>query len=150
LYVSFMSAPLIQKYSPGGALLFERRLEGEQIERLTERSQTNRLFTTAKDGVDSRLMSFDPVVDPSNGNLLVFLVDGSIYVADQNGEKVSILSGSLDNKLNRFTPYMAGVGGRGEVIVVPFQYKRCYRLVPSGENADVQKVTNQARPSGKA
>ena len=138
LYVSFMLTPLIQKYSADGKLLFERRLEAPEIDRLMGAIQKERYISTRSDGVDARIVALDPVIDPLNGNIMVSLVDGSIYVADREGKKLAFLQ---PQKINRgdgsFYPFIAGAGANGEFMVTPFPPKRWYRLaMPNDKNSD--------------
>jgi DNA-binding beta-propeller fold protein YncE len=129
LYVSFMLTPLIQKYSPDGKLLFERRLESPEIDRLMEAIHQTRYISTKSDGVDARIIALDPVIDPANGNIMVPLVDGSIYVADREGNKLSLLRPKLIDRGNgNFHPFIAGLGANGELMATPFPPKRWYRL----------------------
>jgi hypothetical protein len=129
LYVSFMLTPLIQKYSPDGKLLFERRLAAPEIDRLLEAIQKKRHISTRSDGVDARIIALDPVIDPANGNIMVPLVDASIYVADREGNKVALLQPKGINRGDgSFYPFVAGLGAKGEFMVTPFPPKRWYRL----------------------
>jgi hypothetical protein len=129
LYVSFMLTPLIQKYSPDGKLLFERRLESPEIDRLMEAIHQTRYISTKSDGVDARIIALDPVIDPANGNIMVPLVDGSIYVADREGNKLSLLRPKLIDRGNgTFHPFIAGLGANGELMTTPFPPKHWYRL----------------------
>ena len=140
LYVSFMLTPLIQKYSPDGKLLFERRLESPEIDRLMEAIHQTRYISTKSDGVDARIIALDPVVDPANGNIMVPLVDGSIYVSDREGNKLSLLRPKLIDRGNgTFHPFIAGLGANGELMVTPFPPKRWYRLATAlnGKEAGV-------------
>lgn len=128
LYVSFMLEPIIQKYSPDGKLLFERRLESSHIDRLMEAIHKTKYISTKSDGVDVRIIALDPVIDPANGNIMVPLVDGSIYVADRQGNKVSLLRPKWTNRGN-FHIFVAGLGANGELLATPFPPRRWYRLV---------------------
>ena len=129
LYVSFMIVPLIQKYSPNGTLLFERRLEGSEIDQLSEAIHKRRYIATKVDGVDVRIIALDPVIDPANGNIMVPLVDGSIYVADRDSNKLSLLRPAWTNRGDgTFYPFIAGLGANGEFMVTPFPPKHWYRL----------------------
>ncbi len=128
VYVSFMLAPVIQKYDPTGRLLFERNLEGAEIEHLTRILLTDtpdKYLSISMDGFEERLIAVDPVVEPSSGNIYVVLVDGSVYVADKDGRRIRFLRPRTPGN---FTPYAAGLGANGEVLVVSFFYWRCYRL----------------------
>lgn len=129
LYVSFMITPLIQKYAPDGTLMFERRLEGPEIDRLMDAIQKRRYIATKSDGVDVRIIALDPVIDPANGNIMVPLVDGSIYVTDREGNKVSLLRPAWANRGDgTFRPFVAGLGANGEFMATPFPPRHWYRL----------------------
>ena len=129
LYVSFMLTPLIQKYSADGKLVFERRLQAPEIDRLMEAIQKQRFISTQSDGVDARIVALDPVIDPANGNIMVPLVDGSIYVADREGNKLTLLQPTgIDRGDGTFHPFIAGLGAKGELMTTPFPPKRWYRL----------------------
>lgn len=136
LYLSFMLTPLIQKYSPDGELLFERRLEAPEIDRLMEAIQKRRYISTRSDGVDARVVALDPVIDPANGNIMVPLVDGSIYVADREGNKLELLRPKWINRGDgTFYPFIAGLGANGELMATPFPPRRWYRLAMHNDNA---------------
>jgi hypothetical protein len=130
LYVSFTLTPLLQKYSPNGDLLFERRLEGPEIERLKTAVQKRKYITSPVEGpADGRIIALDPVIDPTTGNILVPLVDGSIYVADAEGKRVKFLRPHATQASQTFYPFVAGLGAKGEFLINPFPPKRWYRLV---------------------
>jgi outer membrane protein assembly factor BamB/peroxiredoxin len=136
LYVSFMLIPLIQKYSSDGKLLFERRLEAPEIDRLMENIQKRKYITANKDGADGRIIALDPVIEPATGNILVPLVDGSIYVADRDGNKLALLRPQLPQQANQtFYPFIAGLGAKGELLLTPFPPRRWYRLVMETSSA---------------
>lgn len=139
LYVSFMIVPLIQKYSPDGTLVFERRLEGLELDQLMEAIQKRRFIATKVDGVDVRIIALDPVIDPANGNIMVPLVDGSIYVADRDGNKLSLLRPAWTSRGDgTFYPFIAGLGANGEFMVTPFPPKHWYRLtMPSSKDVSI-------------
>lgn len=129
LYVSFMNTPLIRKYAPDGTLMFERRVEGPEIDGLLEAIQKRRYIATKIDGIDMRIIALDPVIDPVNGNIMVPLVDGSVYVADREGNRVSLLRPAWANRGDgTFRPFVAGLGANGEFMVTPFPPKHWYRL----------------------
>jgi hypothetical protein len=130
VYVSFMLTPLIQKYSPNGTLLFERPLEGPELDQLFEAIQKTKYIATRGDGADARIIALDPVIDPSNGNIMVPLVDGSIYVADREGRKINLLHPVLSSKGGGFFhPFVASLGANGELLVTQFPPRKWYRLV---------------------
>jgi peroxiredoxin/DNA-binding beta-propeller fold protein YncE len=132
LYVSFMLIPLIQKYSPQGKLLFEHKLEAPEIDQLMEKIQKRKYITGNRDGAEGRIIALDPVIEPATGNILVPLVDGSIYVADRDGNKLALLHPQWPEQATRtFYPYVAGLGAKGELLVTPFPPRRWYRLVTS-------------------
>jgi len=146
LYVSFMLTPLIQKYSPDGKLLFERRLESPEIDRLLEAIQKKRYISTKSDGVDARIIALDPVIDPANGNIMVPLVDASIYVADRDGNKLALLQPKGINRGDgSFYPFVAGLGAKGEFMVTPFPPKRWYRLAMANDKTSNVSATVAAR-----
>jgi hypothetical protein len=61
-----MLAPILQKYNPEGALLFERRLEGPEIDNLTRILVTDtpdKYISFGYDGLDARVIVLDPIVD---------------------------------------------------------------------------------------
>jgi outer membrane protein assembly factor BamB len=136
IYVSFLLAPLLQKYSPDGKLLFERTLEGGKIDFLKKVLETKKYISTGRDGVEARTIALDPIIDPATGNILVMLVDGSIYVADREGRKIDILYEQRNRELMPFYPFMAGLGANGEVIVIPFQQRRCFKLISPDNSKD--------------
>jgi hypothetical protein len=135
LLVSFMLIPLLQKYSPQGKLLFERKLEAPEIDRLLENIQKKKYLTANREGADGRIIALDPVIEPATGNILVPLVDGSIYVADRDGNKLAFLRPQLPKQPSQtFYPYVAGLGAKGELLLTPFPPKRWYRLVLTPAN----------------
>jgi hypothetical protein len=130
-----MLTPLIQKYSPEGKLLFERRLEGPELDRLMEAIQKRKYIATRGDGADARIVALDPVVDSANGNIMVPLVDGSIYLADREGGKISLLRPTWTRRGDdTFYPFVAALGAKGELLVTPYPPKRWYRLVIYHDN----------------
>jgi hypothetical protein len=133
-----MLTPLIQKYSPDGALLFERRLEAPEIDRLMEAIQKRKYISSMADGADARIVALDPVIDPANGNIMVPLIDGSIYLADREGNKLSLLQPSWTRQGDgTFYPFVAGLGAKGELLITPFPPKHWYRLVmPANEDSN--------------
>ncbi|MFY9571131.1 MAG: NHL repeat-containing protein [Blastocatellia bacterium] len=128
IYVTFMLAPIIQKYKLDGTLLFERRLVGPEIDHLTRVVVTDtpdKYISFAYDGLEARVIVLDPVIDPKNGRIYVVLADGSVYVADQNGERVSCFPPPSGQSL---FPFMSGLGPDDEVLVVSL-FRHCYRMV---------------------
>jgi hypothetical protein len=134
LYVSFLLTPLLQKYSPDGNLLFERKLEAPEIDRLIEAVQKQKYITMTADGADARIVALDPVIEPATGNILVPLVDGSIYLADRAGNKLALLHPQDTRRTNQtFYPFIAGLGAKQELLVTPFPPKHWYRLTMPAE-----------------
>lgn len=131
VYVSFMLTPLLQKYSPNGDLLFEHRLEGPEIELLKAAVQKRKYITSPVEGpADGRIIALDPLIDRTTGDILVPLVDGSVYVADAEGKRVNFLRPHASHSASQtFYPFVAGLGAKGEFLVNPFPPKRWYRLV---------------------
>jgi hypothetical protein len=134
LYVSFMLLPLLQKYSPDGKLLFERRIEGTEIDELKEAIRRSKYLSTGRDGVDARIIALDPVIDQAGEHIFVPLIDGSVYVADMSGRRLCLLHPQVQLKSGQtFYPFIAGLGARGELLVTPFPPKHWYKLVtPTG------------------
>ena len=67
--------------------------EAPEIDRLMEAIQKTEIHLVRRaDGADARIVALDPVIDPANGNIMVPLVDGSIYLADREGNKLSLLA----------------------------------------------------------
>ncbi len=131
IFVTFLAAPLVQLYKPDGTLIFERWLQGERVEHLMEISQRQKYFSTNNDGVESRLLAFDVAFDPKSRNFFLFMVDGSMHIVDRTGKIISSFTAEpAAENLHPFTPHRAGIGSQGEVIIVPFQYKRCFKMVP--------------------
>lgn len=127
IVVSFMFAPIIQKYTRRGDLLFEKRLEGPELDRLVAMflSKSDESYLTiSPDGFPARVIALEGIARP-DGNLNVVLVDGSVYVADKDGNKVSIVRPASDDS---FTPEMTGLSPSGEVLVVGMSPRNCYVL----------------------
>jgi hypothetical protein len=142
LYVSFMLIPLIQKYSPQGKLLFEHKLEAPEIDQLMEKIQKRKYITANRNGADGRIVALDPVIEPATGNILVPLVDGSIYMADRDGNKLALLHPQWPEQATQtFYPFIAGLGAKGELLLTPFPPRRWYRLVTTTSRADNTTAT---------
>lgn len=122
ILVSFMSIPLIQKYTRNGQLIFEQRLEGPEIEALTQ-SSGGRL-TMSMDGLAQEVIALEAVPRP-NGEIGVVLTDRSIYVADQSGKRLRVLRPHVETN---FTPEMTGITPAGELMVIALSPRNCYRL----------------------
>jgi hypothetical protein len=122
ILASFMSIPLIQKYTRNGQLIFEQRLEGPEIDALTQ-SPGGRL-TMSMDGFAEEVIALEAVPRP-NGEIGVVLTDRSIYVADQNGKRLRVLHPHVESN---FTPEMTGFTPAGELIVISLSPRNCYRL----------------------
>jgi hypothetical protein len=122
ILASFMLIPLIQKYTRNGQLIFEQRLEGPEIETLTQ-SSGGRL-TMSMDGFAEEVIALEAVPRP-NGEIGVVLTDRSIYVADQSGKRVRVLHPHVETN---FTPEMTGITPTGELMVIALSPRHCYRL----------------------
>lgn len=122
ILVSFMLIPLIQKYTRQGQLIFEQRLEGPEIETLTQ-SPGGRL-TMSMDGFAEEVIALEAVPRP-NGEIGVVLTDRSIYFADQNGKRLRVLHPHVESN---FTPEMTGITPAGELMVISLSPRSCYRL----------------------
>lgn len=125
--VSFMLAPYIQKYTREGELVFERRLEGPEIERLAQSvlsPEGGGNLTVSTDGFPEHIMSLEAVSLPG-GEINVILTDGSVYVADAEGCRLRVLRPQAEG---RFTPEMIGRSPAGETVVVGLAGRECYAL----------------------
>jgi peroxiredoxin len=128
-YVSFMLAPLIQKYNPEGQLLFERRLEGPEIDHLTRvlLTETEDIYvTTSLDGFQEKIIAIDPVIEPETGNVYAIFIDGSVSIIDPDGNPIDFLRSSTQQRFS-YTD-TSGVGAKGEVLVVSYKPRLCFRL----------------------
>ena len=112
ILVSFMLIPLIQKYTRDGQLVFEHRLEGHEIETLTQ-SPGGRL-TMSIDGFAEEIIALEAIPQP-NGEIGVVLIDRSIYVADQRGKRLRVIRPYAETN---FTPEMTGITPAGELVVI--------------------------------
>jgi len=83
--------PMFRKYSAGGALVFERHIEGPELDPIIQRLPT--MWATPDDG--SRPLPA-PVVRTAAadraGRLWVVLQTGHVYVYDSSGEKVRTIT----------------------------------------------------------
>ncbi len=122
ILVSFMLIPLIQKYTRKGQLIFEQRLEGPEIDTLTQ-SSGGRL-TMSMDGFAEEVIALEAVPCP-NGEIAVVLTDRSIYFADKNGKRLRVLHPYAETT---FTPEMAGITPTGDLMLVALSPRNCYRL----------------------
>ncbi|MBA3242225.1 MAG: hypothetical protein H0T60_13430 [Acidobacteria bacterium] len=142
--VSFMLAPFIQKYTREGELVFERRLEGPEVERLAEAVVSpggGGNLTVTTDGFPEHVMSLEAVSLPG-GEINVILTDGSVYVADAEGNRVRVVRPRAEG---RFTPEMIGRSPAGETVVVGLAGRECYALPrQSGVGARQVKGGNQS------
>lgn len=127
LFVSFTMAPLIQKYTRQGDLIFEKRLVGPEIDRYTKAvltGSTGKYLTMSLDGFSEPIFSLEAIPLPT-GEIAIILTDGSIYLADRDGHKIRILHPRYDHK---FMPEMAGVTPAGELVLVGLNPRNCYKL----------------------
>lgn len=125
--VSFMLAPFIQKYTREGELVFERQLEGPEVERLAQSvvsPEAGGNLTISTDGFPEHVMSLEAVSLPG-GEINVVLTDGSVYVADAEGRRLRVLRPRAEG---RFTPEMIGRSPAGETVVVGLAGRECYAL----------------------
>jgi hypothetical protein len=128
ILVSFMLAPIIQKYTRRGELVFEKRLEGPEVERLAETvaSESGESYLMmSMDGFPERVIALEATALPG-GEINVLLTDGSVYVADAEGRRVRVLR---PQAAAGFTPDMAGASPDGELLIVGLTPRHCY-LVP--------------------
>lgn len=102
LYVAYIFVPLIQKYDAKGRLVWERRLEGPIGDLMSQQFWANRkdsllTLTRSIDGLQMPVISKDIAYDDRSRRLFVLLsLIDIIYVADENGQKIEVLSQSRD------------------------------------------------------
>lgn len=127
ILVSFMMAPFIQKYTREGKLVFESKLEGPEVDALTQTAMLTAgggNLTMSMDGFPEHVIALEAVALPG-GEIDVTLTDGSIYVADAEGHKLGVLHPHVGG---RFTPDMTGLSPEGEMVVVGLTARDCYAL----------------------
>jgi len=129
--VSFMLAPLLQKYSPEGKLVFEVRLDGPEIDVLR---QTPGLLTMSMDGFAETILALEAIALP-NGEINVVLTDGSIYVADKNGQRQRVIHPQTGQT---FTPEMTGTTPTGALLIVGLNPRNCYSVSASEQVKPLQ------------
>lgn len=145
LYVAYIFVPLIQKYDARGRLLWERRLEGPLGDLMSQQFWVNEkdsllTLTRSIDGLQMPVISKDIAYDDRSRRLFVLLslVD-IIYVADDNGRKIELLSQSRDEiiKEDRLETLTAS---RGSLYATSGWTTdgKCYRL-------DMTNITNYER-----
>jgi len=97
LYVAFIFVPILQKYDASGRLLWERRLEGPEVEALVRGfwGEAPREGTYWKvwniDGVQMRVIINGMAYDKKNRRVYLLLGNNDIYVYSADGTKVSAL-----------------------------------------------------------
>lgn len=96
VYVTFVVAPIIQKYTPEGKLVFETRLRGPSIDLLTHYVVTEAMakkIVVQFMGTDmANLTAWESSIDPRNGNIFALLPDNALYVMNGEGEQVAIFT----------------------------------------------------------
>ena len=126
IYLTFRLAPLLQKYSPDGSLIFEHRLEGAEIENLTRVVTTDtsdKYISSVIDGIEEHIILLDPIFDSRTNQIHILLADGSSYITNRKGEKVSWQKLMERN----IYPFMSGIGANNELIIISLS-RQCYRL----------------------
>lgn len=105
VYVTFVVAPIVQKYTPEGKLVFETRLQGPSVDLLTHfvvtEAMAKKIVVQYMGPGMANLTTWESAVDPRNGNLFVLLPDNSLYVLNTQGKQVAV-----------FTPRPANGSGR--------------------------------------
>jgi hypothetical protein len=134
--VSFMLAPLLQKYSPDGKLIFESRLQGPEIEALRK---TPGLLTMSMDGFAATVLTLEAVALPT-GEINVVLTDGSIYVVDKNGQGQRVFHSQAGQA---FTPEMTGISPTGALLVIGLNPRNCYSVSTSQNQKQLQMTKGE-------
>ena len=122
ILVSFMLIPILQKYTPDGKLVFDTNLEGPEIEKL--RASTGHL-SMSMDGIPAEIIALEAIARP-NGEIAVMLTDRSIFVTNQNGQKLRVVRPQSEHE---FTPEMTGITPGGEPLVIGLSPRSCYRVL---------------------
>jgi|GEM_PF-1939101 len=96
IYVTFVVAPIIQKYTPEGELVFETRLRGPSIDLLTHYVVTEAMakkIVVQFMGADmANLTTWESSIDPRNGNIFALLPDNALYVLNSEGKQVAVFT----------------------------------------------------------
>lgn len=102
IYVTFVVAPIIQKYTPEGELVFETRLRGPSIDLLTHYVVTEAMakkIVVQFMGTDmANLTTWESSIDPRNGNIFALLPDNTLHVLNSEGEQVAVFTPHLVKK----------------------------------------------------
>ena len=102
VYVTFVVAPIIQKYTPEGELVFETRLRGPSIDLLTHYVVTEAMakkIVVQFMGTDmANLTTWESSIDPRNGNIFALLPDNTLHVLNSEGEQVAVFTPRLVEK----------------------------------------------------
>lgn len=113
VYVTFLLAPILQKYDGSGRLLYESRLKGRSIDVLTEMLLTetpNKVISQGMDGIEARLVTWWVTIDAAGGNILVLLPDNSIYVFNKDGKKQAELIPTLPENRGIYSYHISSTG----------------------------------------
>lgn len=135
LYVAYIFVPIIQKYDARGRLLWERRLEGPLADLMSQQFWVNEKdsllrLTMSIDGLQMPVICKDIAYDDRRRRLFILLsmVD-IIYVADENGRKIELLTQSRDEILRREPFFNTLTISQGTLYATAgWSDGKCYRL----------------------
>jgi DNA-binding beta-propeller fold protein YncE len=107
VYVTFVVAPIVQKYTPEGNLVFETRLQGPSVDLLTHfvttEAMAKKIVVQYMGPGMANLAAWESGVDSRSGNVFVLLPDNSLYVLNSQGKQVTIFTPRLTNEAGRYS-----------------------------------------------
>jgi hypothetical protein len=113
VYVTFLLAPILQKYDRHGRRLCESQLTGKSIDLLTQMLLTetpNKIMSVGMDGIEARLVSWCVTVDGDTGDIFVVLPDNTIYVLNKDCQRVAELVPAWPNLRGSYSYHISTRG----------------------------------------
>lgn len=125
LYVTYIFAPLLQKYDAAGKLLWEARLAGPEIAPLVKAFWENPKVVASMsiDGIQMAIICWDIAFDHLTHRVYLMLGNRDLYVTDEFGKKISV---GRENKKGWSFNSMTVING---VLHATSFDNRCFRLV---------------------
>lgn len=127
MYLTFLFAPIVQKYSPQGKLIWERRLSGPHIDRLTQlfvsdEGRTGHKFVRiVMDGRAANFVTTACAFDPVTHRLYVLLPGRQLAVLGADGRTVDFLALHPSSNDKAPSPLAIGSAFRNVLMLVdPF------------------------------
>jgi hypothetical protein len=123
-YVVFMAGmPLLQKYDAGGTLVFERHIEGSEVDALLKVAPTTWMRTRENGDVPLVVPNIVAAAVDGSGSLWIALSSGFTYVYDADGEKTRVVQ---FKGAGLITPTSLTFAPNGRLLVTP----GCYEFDP--------------------